>query len=111
MAYVEDGFLNVTYFVSEKVYRNHWNTRTFVLTVFKNILGIGVLGAEVLPKSQGFCFEPRLLQFYQYEFCGTIVFLDPRSEIYAKHRDVVAASVGVFVASHVNVQHLFFQQS
>ena len=92
----------------EQIDRNHWNAEPIGIVIFKYIIGVGILSAEILPETQSFGFEPRFLKLNQHKFQAAVVLPDFSSEVYAEHRYFITTAVGVFVLSHLHLSHFAF---
>ena len=109
--YVQNRFFYVAHLVAEQIHGNHRYTVTVVFAVFQNVFWIGILCTEVLAEAQSFRLQPCLLQLYKHKFCRAVVLLNPCSEVYAEHGNLVPVSVSIFVTAHIYFNHFLFQES
>ena len=112
VAHVKDRLLDVAHLVTQQVDRYHGDAvavRSAVVLV-ADVLGVGILRAEVLAETKGLGFQPRLLKLYQHQAQLTVGLADLRAEVDAEHRYLVTCAVGILVLAYLGLHHFFLQQ-
>ena len=104
---IQDRLFDVAHLVPENIDRHHRQGGA-VLALGVDVLGTGVLHAEILSEAQCLRFHPRLLQFNEDQMERSVLLLHGRPEVDAEDRERIAADVGVLVRPHLHSHHLFF---
>ena len=109
VTHIDYRFLDVTYGMPQQINGHHGQGMP-VGTVAHDVLWILVMYAEILAETQRFCWQPRLLQFYQDELFLAIILKDGGSEVNTKDGQALLLSVDVLVWTHFNLHNILFQQ-
>ena len=108
---IEHGLLDVAHLVAKQIDRYHGDAVVHQsVLVLHDILGVGIVGAEVLTEAQRLSLEPRFLQFDEHEVVAAVCLAHTGSEVDAKHRNLVSATVGILMAAHIHLHHLLLEQ-
>ena len=76
---------DVSHPMSEQIYGYHGKSIFVFVVLLYYIVGIGILRAEILTKPKCLCLYPCLLQFDENKFQCSVILLDFRPEVNAKH--------------------------
>ena len=109
VTHVKYRLLDVAHTVTEQIHGNHRYGISVRIIVFFDIVRIDILCAEILAEAQRLRFQPRFLQLNEHKLQTAVLLSHLCSEIYAEHRDFVAATVGILMLAHVHLHHLFLK--
>ena len=106
---IHDSFVDVADAVPEEI---HGNGRkcVFPVGVLAHVLLVVVLQGEILPEAQCLRLQPCLLQFDKDEVFLAVVFPYGGGKVHAEHGYPLTHNVGIFMAAHLHVHHLFLQE-
>ena len=110
VTYVHHRFLYVAHAVPQKIDGYHRQCVALVAAFLLHVLFCVILCGKIAAEAESFCVQPCLLKFYQNQMHRTVVFPHPCRKINAKHRQVVARHIRMFMTAHLNAHHLFLQQ-
>ena len=107
---IKNSFFNVAHTMSEQINGHHRDATARQMIVLQHVIRVGILCAQVLTEAERFGFEPRFLQFNQYQVGVTIFLAHFGCKIDAKHGYFVAIHISIFVFTHFHFHHRFFEQ-
>ena len=107
---VQHRLLDVSHPMPEQVYGYHRDAVAVGIGVLQDVVGVGVLRAEVLAEAERLRLEPCLLELYKDELQAAVVLAYLRPEVDAEHGYLIARAVGILVLAHLYLRHLSLQQ-
>ena len=110
MPHIKYRLLYVTHAMTKKIYCYHRYAIAVGIVLLKNVIGIGILGTQILAETKCLRLKPGLLKFNKHKFKTTILLTHLRSKIDAEHGNLVTCAVGVFMLTHLNLHHFLLQK-
>ena len=109
VAHIHNWFVDVAHGVPQQVDGHHGQGMA-VGAVGHYVLWVLVVYAQVLSETQRLCWQPRLLQLYQYELLLAVGAFYGGTEVDAEDGERLFLSVGVLVGAHLYPKDFFLQQ-
>ncbi len=107
---IQDRLLDVTHTVPQEIDTYHGDAHAALVSLPNDVVGVGILRAQVLAETQCLRLEPGLLQFYEHKLQAAVILAHLRSEVYAEHGYLVAAAIRVLVLAHLHLDDLALEQ-
>ena len=109
-AHIYHRLLQVAQLMSQYINRDNRQSE-LAFRLLLNISLIKIMRTQILAEAQGFCSQPRLLQFYKHKLLLSLVVYYLSREIYAENRNTSLLQIAVLITSHLNLFNLPLKKS